>query len=44
MARFRSTVLQGMGVQAAAGATRGDLRTIAELTNETFPVGARHAD
>ncbi|MDB5649531.1 MAG: transcriptional regulator, TetR family [Hyphomicrobiales bacterium] len=42
MARFLSTVLQGMGVQAAAGATRDDLRKIAELTIETFPVGALH--
>jgi hypothetical protein len=44
MARFLSTVLQGMGVQAAAGATREDLRKIAELTIETVPVGARHED
>ena len=40
LASFLSTVLQGMGVQAAAGATRDDLRKVAELTIETFPAAA----
>lgn len=38
MARYVSTVLQGMGVQAAAGATREDLRNIAELTIQSVPL------
>lgn len=37
MARYVSTVLQGMGVQAAAGATREDLRKIAEVTIQSVP-------
>lgn len=41
MARYLSTVLQGMGVQAAAGATRDELRKIAEMTIESFPVGKK---
>lgn len=40
LASFLSTVLQGMGVQAAAGATRDDLRKVAQLTIEAFPVAA----
>ena len=40
MASFLSTVLQGMGVQAAAGASREDLRNIARLAIDIFPTGA----
>lgn len=37
LARYMSAVIQGMGVQAAAGATRADLTEIAELSLAAFP-------
>ena len=37
LARFISAVVQGMGVQAAAGATRAELTAIAELSLAAFP-------
>ncbi len=40
LARFISAVVQGMGVQAAAGASRDQLTEIAELSLAAFPLPA----
>jgi AcrR family transcriptional regulator len=37
LARFVSTVMQGMAVQAAGGATRKELRTIADMALRSWP-------
>jgi len=37
LACFYSTILQGMAVQAASGATREDMQNIAELALKAFP-------
>ena len=37
LARFVATVTQGMAVQAAGGATRGELRRVAETALRAFP-------
>ena len=37
LARFVATVLQGMSVQAAGGATRGELRRVAETAMRAWP-------
>lgn len=37
LARFISTVMQGMSVQAASGACAGDLRGIVEMTMRAWP-------
>jgi AcrR family transcriptional regulator len=39
LARYLSAVIGGMGVQAAAGATREDLREIADVALRAFPSG-----
>jgi hypothetical protein len=37
LARFVSTILQGMSVQAAGGATRKELRAIADVVLRAWP-------
>jgi hypothetical protein len=37
LARFVSTVLQGMSVQASGGATRKELRAIADMALRAWP-------
>ena len=37
LARFVSTIMQGMSVQAAGGATRKELRAIAETALRAWP-------
>jgi AcrR family transcriptional regulator len=37
LARFVSTVMQGMAVQASGGATRKELRTIADMALRSWP-------
>ena len=41
LARYLSTVMHGMGVQAAAGATREELRQTADLALAAFPQPAK---
>ena len=41
LARYLSTIMQGMGVQAAAGATREDLRQTVDLALAAFPQPAQ---
>lgn len=43
LARYLATVLQGMGVQAAAGATYEELREVARLALAAFPAPASGA-
>ena len=38
LARYITTVLQGMAVQAAGGASRDDLRQVAETALRAWPV------
>ena len=37
LARFVTTIMQGMAVQAAGGTTRAQLRKIAEMALRTWP-------
>ena len=38
LARYIATVLYGMAVQAAGGASRGELRRVAEMALQSFPM------
>lgn len=41
LARFVSTVMQGMAVQAASGASRGQLRRVADIALKSWPARGR---
>ncbi len=43
LAHFIAAVLHGMSVQAASGATRAQLRRVADMALRAWPVGVRHA-
>ena len=43
LARYLSTITQGMGVQAAAGASREQLRQTAEFALAAFPERSKHS-
>lgn len=44
LARYLATVLQGLGVQAAGGATRAELREVAQLALAAFPTSRGSED